>query len=310
MRLRVQLWQVASLSSLLCALGILAVHFFPVSAGVSPSDLVSYLPSANATVVYVDVNAIRRSGVLNMVAGSKTAEEPEYQQFVHDTLFDYRQDLDAVAAAFKDGQVFFALRGRFHWKNLMDYATRQGGSCHDRFCVVAGSQPNRRISFYSPQSNLLAMAISPDDFAAYQITRRPPQLALAPQNQPVWALVPAVALKNADALPDGAKPYVSALQKNTEQIVFSVGPEADHLQLALQVTCKDAAAASALLVNFEDATNTLRKWMAQQHQQPSPSDLTGFLVAGTFRRDQRQVYGQWPIPKAFVNAIADAGPAK
>jgi hypothetical protein len=305
-RVRPQLWQVVSLLSLLCALSILAVHFFRVSAGASPADLVSYLPTANATVVYVDVDAIRRSGILNMVAGSKTAEEPEYQQFVHDTLFDYRQDLDAVAAAFQDGQVFLALRGRFHWKNLMEYANHQGGSCHNSFCVVSGSQPNRRISFYPLQSNLMAMAIGPDDFAAYQITRHTGQPALAPRNQPVWARVPAVALKNADSLPDGAKPYVSALQQNTEQIVFSVGPEADHLQLALQVTCKDTTAASALLVNFEGATSTLRKWIAQQHPQPGPSDLTGFLVAGTFRRDQRQVYGQWPIPKAFVDAIAGA----
>ena len=74
------------------------------------------------TVVYMDVAAIRRSGILNMLAGSKAAEEPEYRQFVDQTKFDYRQDLDAVAAAFKDGQVFLALRGRFHWKNLADYA--------------------------------------------------------------------------------------------------------------------------------------------------------------------------------------------
>jgi hypothetical protein len=29
-------------------------------------------------------------------------------------------------------------------------------------------------------------------------------------------------------------------------------------------------------------------------------------VAGSFRRDERQVYGAWPIPKAFVDAIAGA----
>ena len=105
-------------------------------------------PPPTRRVVYIDVDAIRRSGILNMVAGSKAAEELEYQQFVDETKFDYRQDLDAVAAAFKDGQVFLALRGRFHWKNLTDYARHQGGSCHNDFCVAPGSQPNRRISFY------------------------------------------------------------------------------------------------------------------------------------------------------------------
>ena len=153
--------------------------------GSSPSDLASFLPTANATVIFIDVDAIRRSGILNLVAGSKAAEEIEYKQFVDQTLFDYRQDLDAVAAAFKDNQVFLTLRGRFHWKNLMDYAVHQGGSCHNGFCVASGSRPNRRISFYALKPDTMAMAISSDDFAAYQITRKSATLPLLPPNQPV-----------------------------------------------------------------------------------------------------------------------------
>ena len=286
-----------------CAGAVTAFYFYRARGGSHPTELVSYLPTANATVIYIDVDAIRRSGILNMVAGSKAAEEIEYKQFVDETLFDYRQDLDAIAAAFKDGQVFFALRGRFHWKNLMDYTTRQGGSCHNSFCVATGSRPNRRISFYPLRSNIMAMAISSDDFAAYQVTRKSGKLSLSPPSEPLWALVPVLALKGSDSLPAGTKPYVSAL-KNTEEVVFTLGPEGDHLRLALQVTCGDAQAASALLVDFENTTNTLRKWIAREHQQPNPADLSGVLVAGSFRRDDRRVYGQWPISRAFVDALA------
>ncbi len=271
--------------------------------GPSPVDLVASLPAANATVVYIDVDALRRSGILNMLAGSKAAEEPDYQQFVDETRFDYARDLDAVAAAFKDGQVYFALRGRFHWNDLTAYAAHQGGSCHENYCVLAGSQPNRRISFYPLAPNVMAMAVAPDDFAAYQIKRQARQLPIPSPNQPLWALVPADALKNSSALPDDAKPYLAALQ-NTDQILFSVGPSVDHLQLDVHVTCKDAAAASALVGNLEGATKTLRQWIGQSHQPANPGDLTSLLVAGAFRRDDRQVYGQWPIPKAFVGAIA------
>lgn len=274
--------------------------------GSSPVDLVASLPAANATVVYIDVDALRHSGFLNMLAGSKAAEEPDYLQFVNETQFDYARDLDAVAAAFKDGQEYFALRGRFHWKDLSAYAARQGGSCHDNYCVLAGSQPNRRISFYPLASNVMALAVAPGDFAAYQIKRQAGQSPAPPSNQPLWALVPAEALQNAAALPDGAKPYLAALQ-NTDQILFSVGasgPSADHLQLDVHVTCKDAASASALVGNLEDATKALRQWIGQTHQPANPGELTSLLVAGAFRRDNRQVYGQWPIPKAFVDAIA------
>lgn len=271
--------------------------------GSSPSDLASFLPTANATVIFIDVDAIRRSGILNLVAGSKAAEEIEYKQFVDQTLFDYRQDLDAVAAAFKDNQVFLTLRGRFHWKNLMDYAVHQGGSCHNGFCVASGSRPNRRISFYALKPDTMAMAISSDDFAAYQITRKSATLPLLPPNQPVWAMVPILALKNADALPAGTKPYVAALG-SAEQIVFALGPDGDHLQLDLNVTCRDTQAASALLVDLEGATNELRKLMAREHQQPNPAELSAVLVAGSFRRDDRRVHGQWPIARAFVDAVA------
>ncbi|HYL73858.1 MAG TPA: hypothetical protein VEU96_06610 [Bryobacteraceae bacterium] len=302
MRFRFQPWHWAIVLSLVCIAAAAGVYLFRMRAG-SPADLVSFLPTANATVVYIDVDAIRRSGILNMIAGSKAAEELEYTQFVNATQFDYRRDLDAVAAAFKDGQVFFALRGRFHWKNLQDYAVHQGGSCRNNFCTVNSSIPQRRISFYPLQPDILALASSPDDFAAYQITRKSGKLTVEPPNQPVWMLVPALALKNSDSLPAGTKAYASALQ-NAEQIVFTIGPEADHLLLALNVTCPNAEAASTLLVDFENTTNTLRKWIAREHQHPNPADLSGVLVSGTFRREDRRLYGQWPLPRAFVDAVA------
>src|SRR5580658_5773771 len=175
-----QRWRIVALSVAACAIAGAAGYWYHARGAAPASSLVSYLPADNASVVYIDVDAMRRSGILNLVAGSKAVEEPDYQQFVNETKFDYRQDLDAIAAAFKDGKVYFALRGRFHWRNLNDYAARQGGSCHGEFCVVAGSQPNRRISFYPLRHDVLAMAISPDDFAAYQVASQSVKLTLAP----------------------------------------------------------------------------------------------------------------------------------
>ena len=277
---------------------------FRMRGGSAPSDLVAYLPAANATIVYIDVDAIRRSGILNMVAGSKAAEEIEYKQFVDTTLFDYRQDLDSVAVAFKDNQVFFALRGRFHWKNLMDYARQQGGSCHNSFCVTNGSRPNRRISFYALRPDTMALAVSSDDFAAYQVASKPVALPLIPPAQPVWAMVPIASLKSANDVPSALKPYANALG-NAEQIVFTLGPQGDRLELALNVTCRDTQTASALLVDLETATSALRKVMDKEHQKPDPAGLTGMLAAGRFHRDDRSVFGRWPLDRAFVDAIAN-----
>ncbi len=303
MHLRLHAWQLTALLIAVCGAMASGLYLYRIRGGSSPSDLASFLPAANATVLFIDVDSIRRSKILDMLSGSKAAEELEYKQFVDQTLFDYRQDLDAVAAAFKDNQVFLALRGRFHWKNLMDYAVHQGGSCHNGYCVASGSRPNRRISFYALKPDVMALAVSSDDFAAYQIKRQSGSLPLLPPAQPVWAMVPIQALKNADALPAGTKPYAAALG-NAEQMVFALGPDGDHLQLDLNVTCRDQQAASALLVDLEGATNELRKLMTREHQPPNPADLSAVLVSGTFRRDDRRVHGQWPIARAFVDAVA------
>jgi hypothetical protein len=306
---RLRPWQIVALLAAACALATAGgIYWSHRTLGAArPSDLVVLLPTSNASVVYIDVDAMRRSGILNLVAGSKTVEEADYRQFVNETKFDYRQDLDAIAAAFKDGKVYLALRGRFHWKNLKDYAARQGGSCHGDFCVLAGSQPNRRISFYPLRRDVLAMAVSPDDFSAYQVASQSVKLTLAPPKEPVWAVIPAVALQSMDSLPAAAKAFVPALQ-GAEQVVFSIGADpAQQLQLGVQVTCKDATAASALLTQFESTTNALRQALTKVNRKPDPADLSSVLVAGSFHRSERQVYGAWPIPKAFVDAIAAGG---
>jgi hypothetical protein len=317
---RIHLRQLVVLLLLACALAGSGIYWFRARRAAPPSDLVAYLPSSGASVIYIDVDALRRSGILSTLAGSKTTEEPDYVQFVRETKFDYRQDLDALAAALKDGRVYIALRGRFHWSNLRDYAAAQAGSCHNDFCVVAGSQPNRRISFYELKSDVLAMAVGPDDFAAYQVSAQSAKPIQAPpqaptQGQPqaaLWAVIPAEVLQSAgasagalatDSFPAAAKAYVPALQ-GAEQIVFSIGPGPDRqLQLGARVTCKDTPAASALLTQLEGITKALRELAARQRQKPDPSDLSNLLVAGSFRREDRQVYGAWPIPKAFVDVV-------
>jgi hypothetical protein len=306
-RLRLQAWQLAALLALGCALAVGGVYLYRMRGGTKPADLVGYLPAANATVVYIDVNAMRRSGILNMLAGSKAAEDIEYKQFIDQTLFDYRQDLDAVAAAFKQNQVFLALRGRFHWKNLMEFTRQQGGSCHNGFCVTTGSRPDRRISFYALRDDVMAMAVSTDDFAAYQIHRKQTtSLVAALPVEPVWAMVPIGSLKNAGDLPEGMKPYASALG-SAEQVVFTLGGVTDHLQVALNVTCNDAQTASTLLMDLEKATNTLRKFLASEHKKPDPGDFMEVLVAGSFRREDRRVLGQWPLERSFVDAVMSGG---
>ena len=310
MRFRIEALSLAShrrktlvLAAIACAaIAIVAVYLYRTRGPRTPAELASYLPDKNATLLYIDVDAMRRSGILGMVAGSKATEDLEYKSFVAQTGFDYRHDLDAIAATFSGGQIFFVLRGRFDWNRLRAYAQHQGGVCRDSFCSFDGSKPGRRISFYSLKSNLMALAVSPDDMAAYQVTRNASHVNPFAPSDPVWMLVPAAVLKEAQSLPAGMRSFAIALQ-NAERIVFSIGPEGDHLQVAANVTCKDTEAASALLVQLESTTNTLRKWLEREHRQPNPKDLSGVLTAGSFRREDRRVLARWPVSRRLLDEI-------
>ena len=303
MRFRFQPWQLALVLVLVCAGAIMGVYLYRNSGGNSPSEMVSYLPLGDGALVYLDVGSMRRSGLLDLIAGKKATAEVEYQSFVDETRFDYRDDLDAAAALFKDGQVFIVLTGRFNWKSLMGYVSNHGGYCYNGFCTVTGSQPDRRVSFYPIRSNMMAMAVSRDGWAAYQITRKAARLPVVPPRQPVWAILTGPALKGLSGLPSGTKSFVSALSTANE-MVFAVGEKDNQLELSANVKCQTSDQATVLVNELQSATETLRAWLAREHQQPNPDDMSGILTSGTFRRDDRQVYGSWPVRRAFIEAMA------
>lgn len=303
MRFRFQPWVLALLLVLVCAGTIAGVYAYKNAGGNSPAELAAYLPLSEGTLVYIDVDTMRRSGILDLIAGKKATAEIEYQSFVDETRFDYRDDLDSVAALFRDDQVFMALRGRFNWGRLIAYVNNHGGMCQNGFCSIAGSKPDRRVSFYAIKSNLMAMAVSRDGWAAYQVSRRSARLPFVPPRQPVWAVVTGPALKNLTGLPSGTKSFVTALA-GANQMLFAIGEKENHLELSVNVKCQTPDQASALTNELESATNTLRSWLAREHQQPNPDDMSGILTAGTFRRDDRQVFGSWPVRRAFIEAMA------
>ena len=113
------------------------------------------LPTDDAVVLYIDFGRLRAAAFCRLLDGSKVGEDPEYQSFVRKTDFDYKQDLDAAMVAFAPKGKYMLLRGRFDWKSLKSYVLASDGRCNNSFCKMAGSTPERRISF-------LPDAIEPD----------------------------------------------------------------------------------------------------------------------------------------------------
>ena len=303
MRSRFQLWLILiAIVLLLCGAGAVAywrVTYRPWSA----ADLIESLPPDQATHVYIDVDALRRGGILNLVAGSKAAEEPDYRKFVEQTGFDYQTDLDAAAAAFFHNDVYFALRGRFQWKKLARYAGTQGGGCADSICSMPGSTPDRHISFYQLKPGVLALAVSAAEHGVNMIG--PKQWKTAPKlpDEPVWVSAPSFAFTDVQNLPAGTHAFLSPLAR-AEHVVFAIGPAGKGLQIRLEVACDSPETAAAMATQLIKTTDLLKKMLERDHMTPNKNDLSGVLVAGNFQQRDKNVVGLWPLDPGFIESLA------
>jgi hypothetical protein len=167
---------------------------------------------------------------------------------------------------------------------------------------MAGSTPERRISFFPVRSNLMALAVSPDESAALRLQDAPsgpdPQVPAAP----VWLSIPTSVLKSSDSLPAGTRVFARSMEQ-AETVTLAFAPEGHGLAARLDVRCRDDRAAADLASQLTRTTSLLLEMMEREHQKPNPADLSGVLTAGAFRSEGRRVLGYWPIEQAFVQNV-------
>jgi hypothetical protein len=269
------------------------------------AQLLDYFPASDGVVAWVDVEALRSGGVLKLIAGSKAVHEPEYLSFVQQSGFDYARDLDGVLVTVRGDDVYMLLTGRFPWDSIESYVESNGGSCEAGICRIAGSQPSRKISFSSIQNGVMALAVSPNDSAVTAVLTRKNQPRTVRSEQPVWISVPPSVLQQtgSTALLPGTRPFTSALSK-AETVTLSIGPQEGRFEAFLEVTCPTPGDAAFLQLQLQEATELLKSLISRENKHPNPDDLSGVLTAGTFGRNDRHVWGKWPIERGFVQALA------
>jgi len=275
------------------------------SRAVTPAALVKRIPASDALVVYLDFDALRRGGVLGLLENPKATEEPEYREFARQIDFDYREDLDSVLLAVAPAGKFILARGRFHWKSLRAYAEAQNGRCDDSLCRLEGSTPDRRISFFPVQSNLLALAVSNDDSAALRMSREAGGPDPEVPRAPVWVSIPSAVLQSGDSLPAETRMFARSLGRADTVVLYFV-PEANRYAAKLSVRCRGSREAAELASELGRTTALLRQSFEREHRVPNPADLTGVLTAGSFRSDGNRVFGYWPIARTFVDNLLGA----
>jgi hypothetical protein len=294
-----------ALVAVVCGVSIGAVVWYR-SRTITPAALLRRIPSQNSLVLYVDFNALRHAGVLQMLQQSKVDLDPSYQVFMRKTGFDYLQDLDSAMVAFSPTGKFVYAKGRFDWSSLHSYVEGEGGQCYNSLCRMAGSTPERQISFLPVQTDLMGLAVSPDNTAALRLTNSGVGPELEVPDTPVWLSIPAAVLQSRENLPAGTQMFAHSLDQ-AESATLAFASEGNRFAAKLNVRCRneqDAAQVAAQLIHI---TSLLRDLIQREHQVPNPRDLSGVLTSGSFRAEGRRVFGYWPIERAFLENILGGG---
>jgi hypothetical protein len=290
-----------------CAAALFAVIGYR-AIPLRPVTLLKRLPARDSMMAAIDFAALRRLGVLQVLDGSKMGREAEYEKFVEETQFNYTQDLDYVLASFGPRGKFILARGRFDWKALRGYALNQGGECYNSLCKMEGSTPDRRISFVSVQSNLMALAVSPDEDAALRMEGSEASNEAANIPAPdaaVWLYLPPAVLKSPGELPEGTALFARSLDQ-AKSVTLGFAPEGDHIAAKLNVLCKSDQDAMVTTAELSKVTEVLRSVIVHAGQRPNARDWSGVLASGKFENKGARVLGYWLIERAFVENVLGA----
>jgi hypothetical protein len=273
------------------------------------AQLMQSLPPDRSVHTYLNVGALRDTGLLDLIAGSPAIEDADYKQFVAETGFNYRTDLDAVAIAFRDGDRYFAAQGRFDWPKLSAYATKHEGKCAESMCTLPGSEPGRVVSYYMLRADVLAVGTSSQGSTARDMVGQG-NWADVPVIPPValWVSAPPYTFTDLESMPSGTKYFLSPME-SARSTIFTLGPGAGAYELKVTVTADTEAAATELAKTLTERTEQLTKMLRLDNQAARKDDISGVLIGGKFTAKAKVVTGSWPIASEFVKALAAAPPA-
>ncbi len=297
-------WLLILLIATLCAGTLWGVIWYR-SRSLAPAAMLKRLPTSDAVVLYLDFAKLRGAGILQLLDGSKVGEDPEYRNFVRQTEFDYKQDLDAAMVSFAPTGKYMLLRGRFDWKALKNYAQATDGRCNNSFCKMAGSSEEKRISFFPLQSGLMALAVSRDDVAALRMNEVDNTAPASVPDAPVWLSIPPSVVRSGASLPPGTQMFARSLER-AQSVILSVVPAGEAFAAKLDVKCANSADAAALADELSKTTNLLKEMIEREHQTPNPADLSGFLTSGSFKSEGSRALGYWRISKELINNLLGA----
>lgn len=249
----------------------LRVHIFPGDH--SFPELIELAPAHSTFIAYIDLAALRKEPLIGRLAAlaEPVILDPDYEQFISSTGFDYQRDLDQVVIAAIAGEKLAIADGRFNRKKIEEYALRSGTiekrEGHTVY-VINSTIQGHNISLTFLGAHRIALDEG-GDFIGYLTSPRAPLDPAMRQRLSRVAGSPAFA---GWEIPDSLRRAagrtgsftVPALQ-SLRGIDLAIKPEAQQLLISVEGECDDAPQAQ----NLSASLNFLRTIL--------PAGLTGPL---------------------------------
>ncbi|MFL6350584.1 MAG: hypothetical protein ACJ74Z_01860 [Bryobacteraceae bacterium] len=305
MRIKLKPWLFFAVLALCAGAIVFGIDHYRHRFVRSDADMVALLPSGDATIFFANVAALRQAGVLGLFGGSKTVEEPEYQDFVRQTHFDYRSDIEVIAGAMDAKQVLLIVRGRFDWGRLSQYALAHGGTCKNRLCNLPTTKAGSWASFIPIQSDVMGLALCKNSSGALVLSPRRDRMSQQVPSAPVWVKLARNLLDDPVSLPVPLRIFAISLQSAARVLLslHSGGESGAAFSLQLDAECPSRATADTIKTQLELQTRLFRIELARERRKPTQDDFAGMLTAGIFHVSDKQVVGIWPIQKELLNRL-------
>ncbi len=266
----------------------------------SDAALLMHVPENEGSNLYLNVQALRQSGLIDAIAGRRTEEEPEYQGFVAASGFNYRDDLDTVIAHFGADFNLFIARGRFSWGQISRYLKSNEAKCSNGLCSIPVSR-GRYLSAMPLAGNVVALGIGPNRTVVYSALVLREKRTSIP-TEPLWLELSQEFLKSPEKLPEGTRSFLTAVE-GARKVFLAVAPDGDQFQARLLASFDSPSLAASRRVKLEETTELLQKFFKRDGQQPRQAELGAVLMSGKFEQQQNEVHGRWPLPSTLLRSM-------
>lgn len=224
-----------------------------------PPDLLSEVPTDAPVVAFVDLAVLRAASIAAEIEAvtPQVKEDPDYQQFVRATGFDYTRDLDRAAIAVwpsadeKQGpnKTLVIADGRFDREKISEYALRSGKSAragdHQVFEIPGDSRTGPiSFTFLAPGRLALASVVSVENMLGHSRVH-PSDPAMRARIARV-AGAPIFAVAQTDNLPKelqlnlGNFDQLRKLLEGIRAIAAAGRPQGENFEVAADTDCDSA----------------------------------------------------------------------